>query len=190
MRRAANAADMQMMVWDNTLQQMAEQWARSCFTQGHRPEHSRQSAQYGYIGENLAWSSALLNERSATTLWYLEKQHYDYNTRRCAEGHECGHYTQVRLLLWFSLQKTTAFIRLSGQRAAHWVAQSRSARMATQQCATMDLGRIVRSSLHELSFSEAISYSPMAYQENHFKWAHRAVDANMVAQRTRECVVS
>lgn len=99
MRRSVNAADMQMMIWDSTLQRMAEEWAYSCFTQGHRPEHSRQSAQYGYIGENLGWSSASLNERSATTLWYLEEQYYDHNSGRCAEGQECGHYTQVQLLL-------------------------------------------------------------------------------------------
>lgn len=36
-----------------------------------------------------------LNMTAVTDSWYNEKPDYDYNTKECASGKVCGHYTQV-----------------------------------------------------------------------------------------------
>ncbi|XP_043716036.1 pathogenesis-related protein 1-like [Telopea speciosissima] len=77
------------MTWNDTVaayaQDYANQRAGDCALQ-----HSG-----GPYGENIAWSSGDMSATDAVNMWVDEKAYYDYNSNSCAEGKECGHYTQV-----------------------------------------------------------------------------------------------
>jgi pathogenesis-related protein 1 len=49
----------------------------------------------GPYGENIFWGSAGGDWSVADAMgsWLGEKQHYDHDTKSCAEGQMCGHYT-------------------------------------------------------------------------------------------------
>ncbi|GJN24434.1 hypothetical protein PR202_gb12172 [Eleusine coracana subsp. coracana] len=55
--------------------------------------HSPSGRPYGenlFGGTGSSWSA-----RDAVKSWVDEKQYYNYGSNSCAEGKECGHYTQV-----------------------------------------------------------------------------------------------
>lgn len=52
----------------------------------------------GEYGENLfegGGDGFGFNARDAVDAWVGEQQFYDYDSNSCAEGEQCGHYTQV-----------------------------------------------------------------------------------------------
>lgn len=60
--------------------------------------YERRGHGYFYIGENIWWSNeAYLRPylQSVMLDFFNERPYYDYNTNRCMEGAQCGHYTQV-----------------------------------------------------------------------------------------------
>ncbi|GAB2292085.1 hypothetical protein Dimus_026333 [Dionaea muscipula] len=76
--------------WDDTLvayaQDYANQRANDCAL-----EHSS-----GPYGENIAVGYGYdFTGLDAVAMWVSEKQYYDYDSNSCADGEECGHYTQV-----------------------------------------------------------------------------------------------
>ncbi|KAK9690524.1 hypothetical protein RND81_09G134800 [Saponaria officinalis] len=76
--------------WDDQVAAYAEQYANErindCLLQ-----HSS-----GPYGENLAMGSDdSLTGTYAVQMWVDEQQYYDYSTNTCADGQQCGHYTQV-----------------------------------------------------------------------------------------------
>ncbi|KAA8545730.1 hypothetical protein F0562_020819 [Nyssa sinensis] len=83
------------MTWDNTVAAYAQRYANQRIGDCN-PVHSG-----GPYGENLAMGSGALmgfggfTGKDAVTVWVAEKPNYDYNSNSCAEGKECGHYTQV-----------------------------------------------------------------------------------------------
>ncbi|XP_071818944.1 GLIPR1-like protein 1 [Apostichopus japonicus] len=85
------ASSMAEMVWDDHLAQLAQEWASGCvFT------HPKKNPDYKGVGQNLF----LTTRRGTPTdvvvrAWYNEVQHYDYDTKTCAEENICGHYTQI-----------------------------------------------------------------------------------------------
>ncbi|WOL13385.1 pathogenesis-related protein PRB1-3-like [Canna indica] len=51
----------------------------------------------GAYGENISGGSmgGDWTASDAVSSWVSEQQYYDYNSNTCADGHVCGHYTQV-----------------------------------------------------------------------------------------------
>ena len=90
---AHNAARAQVGVgpiaWDDTVAAYAQNYANQRINDCNLV-HSG-----GRYGENLAEGSGDLTGRDAVNLWVSEKQYYDYNSNTCAQGQQCGHYTQV-----------------------------------------------------------------------------------------------
>ncbi|XP_057824770.1 pathogenesis-related protein 1C [Cryptomeria japonica] len=85
------------LVWDDTVAAYAQNYANQrmadCALQ-----HSG-----GQYGENIFWGQgAEFSPADAVNSWVSEKQYYDYNSNSCAQGEECGHYTQV---VWRNSQK-------------------------------------------------------------------------------------
>ncbi len=77
------------LVWSDELADSAQEYANELAQSGEF-RHSG----WGY-GENLyasSWSSTLSD---AVWSWYKEKDYYDYATNSCADGKQCGHYTQI-----------------------------------------------------------------------------------------------
>ncbi|CAL8326112.1 unnamed protein product [Merluccius merluccius] len=82
------AANMEYMVWDESLAKSADSWASRCIWE-HGPTQAMR-----YMGQNLSISSA--RYQSITDLmrsWHNEKQHFSY-PNRCS-GSVCSHYTQM-----------------------------------------------------------------------------------------------
>lgn len=67
----------------------------------HLIAHERRGDGYHYIGENIWWSSEdeLRSDLESVLMdFYSEKAFYDYDSRWCLPGMQCGHYTQVSVL--------------------------------------------------------------------------------------------
>ncbi|XVF70077.1 hypothetical protein PTKIN_Ptkin11bG0132600 [Pterospermum kingtungense] len=78
------------LVWDTRLERYA-QWYASQRQQDCALIHSN-----GPYGENIFWGSGDgWTGAQAAASWVCEKKWYDHNTNSCAEGEDCGHYTQV-----------------------------------------------------------------------------------------------
>ncbi|KAK1394730.1 Pathogenesis-related protein PR-1 type-like protein [Heracleum sosnowskyi] len=90
-RAAVNVGPMQ---WDETVANYARNYANQrsgdCVLQ-----HSNSNGKYG---ENLfkgGGGGFVFNAKDAVNAWVAEKQYYDYGSNSCAQGQQCGHYTQV-----------------------------------------------------------------------------------------------
>ncbi|KAL1802880.1 hypothetical protein DCAR_0934462 [Daucus carota subsp. sativus] len=90
-RAAVNVGPMQ---WDETVAEYARNYANQrsgdCALQ-----HSNSNGKYG---ENIfegGGGGSVFNAKDAVDSWVGEKQYYDYNSNSCAQGEQCGHYTQV-----------------------------------------------------------------------------------------------
>jgi hypothetical protein len=93
------ATDMVDMTWDNALAKTAQSYADKC-KWGHNPDRTKEYKANGgtesYVGENLAAGygggySALTGIQS----WWDEYKDYTYQSKSCAAGKACGHYTQM-----------------------------------------------------------------------------------------------
>jgi len=74
---------------------MAFTWASLCVWEHGQPPVDPPPS-WRFIGQNLYMvSGASLNLTTAIQAWYDEKADYDYTTLGCADGKQCGHYTQV-----------------------------------------------------------------------------------------------
>jgi pathogenesis-related protein 1 len=90
------AADVPPLAWDNKLAQDAAEWAMQ-LAQMCQLKHSG-----GSNGENLFWSSVAPDSTDIVNAWASEQDYYDHETRSCAVGKTCGHYTQI---MWKSTKK-------------------------------------------------------------------------------------
>ena len=83
--------------WNDFLASLAVSWAAGCdFAHGQPPLGD--NPPYTIIGQNLyAVTGDGINLTAGVQSWYDEKTDYDYDTRHCADGKMCGHYTQVGL---------------------------------------------------------------------------------------------
>ena len=92
---ARSAVGVVAVIWNTTLEDYALDYAQSQTSRcsGGNLVHSG-----GPYGENLFWGSgggATWTPQDAVNDWVSEKQYYDYSSNSCADGQECGHYTQV-----------------------------------------------------------------------------------------------
>ena len=71
---------------------MALEWAEGCHYEHGQPNNT---SEYDPIGQNLYITTGNLNVERAITAWYVEINDYTFETRTCAEGAVCGHYTQL-----------------------------------------------------------------------------------------------
>ena len=79
-----------LQVWDETLAQMASEWAEGCVYEHGQPTNI---SPYNPIGQNLYITTGNLNIESAVGAWYNEIRDYDYDANSCSAV--CGHYTQI-----------------------------------------------------------------------------------------------
>ncbi|EJW88971.1 hypothetical protein WUBG_00121 [Wuchereria bancrofti] len=96
LRAREPASNMQELVWDQRLADLAYGHAKRCDA-WHRSAYERQGHGYSYIGENIWWSNEAYlrsNLQSAMLDFFNERPYYDYNTNKCMKGAQCGHYTQ------------------------------------------------------------------------------------------------
>jgi len=85
LRSREGAANMKLMVWDTSLASEADKWAARCHF-----EHTPAAA----YGQNLFMTSSnKVDVAGVIEVWHSEKQHYNFNSKRCSKV--CGHYTQV-----------------------------------------------------------------------------------------------
>ncbi|MCJ8742022.1 hypothetical protein PDJAM_G00077430 [Pangasius djambal] len=82
------AANVQRMLWDNAISQVAGNYSAQC-----RWEHNPKV--FGVLGENLFMTLGPLTIDLPLSLWFNERENYNFNTNSCAEGKLCGHYTQM-----------------------------------------------------------------------------------------------
>ncbi|GLJ27029.1 hypothetical protein SUGI_0529860 [Cryptomeria japonica] len=85
------------LVWDDTVAAYAQNYANERIADCAL-EHSSGSP----YGENIYVSSGEATPADAVKLWVDEEQYYDYDSNSCAQGGQCGHYTQV---VWSNTQK-------------------------------------------------------------------------------------
>lgn len=78
------------VTWNNTVAAYARNYAE------RRRADCRLIHSDGPYGENIFWGSgASFTAVDAVEDWVAEKQFYDYHSNACADGEQCGHYTQV-----------------------------------------------------------------------------------------------
>ncbi|KAL4605239.1 hypothetical protein ACB092_09G014500 [Castanea dentata] len=76
--------------WNRKLARYARRWAAK------RAFDCRMVHSYGPYGENLFWAKHdHWTPSEAVKSWVEEKKYYDPRKKACAQGHMCGHYTQV-----------------------------------------------------------------------------------------------
>ncbi|XP_039251588.2 uncharacterized protein LOC120329044 [Styela clava] len=91
------AANMRLMTWNEDLAQESLEISRRCLYT-HSGENS---PTLGSVGENIFMSSTATERidnslfETSVYMWDYEKNHYDYETRRCDPGMVCGHYTAM-----------------------------------------------------------------------------------------------
>ncbi|GLJ27028.1 hypothetical protein SUGI_0529850 [Cryptomeria japonica] len=85
------------LVWDDTVATYAQNYANQ------RIADCALMHSGGPYGENIFWGSGReFTPADAVNAWVDEKQYYDYDSNSCAQGQQCGHYTQV---VWRNTQK-------------------------------------------------------------------------------------
>ncbi|WOG96849.1 hypothetical protein DCAR_0416187 [Daucus carota subsp. sativus] len=82
------------LTWDNELEKYAKWWADQrqgdCELRHSFPEYEFK------LGENIYWGSGSdWKPSDAVRAWAEEEKYYEYATNSCAEGQQCGHYTQI-----------------------------------------------------------------------------------------------
>ncbi|KAI5609218.1 peptidase inhibitor 16-like, partial [Silurus asotus] len=82
------AANMQRMLWNKQLSQVAASYASQC-TWGHNPKA------FGVVGENLFMTLGPFLVDQPLDLWFSENSSHSFTSNTCADGKECGHYTQM-----------------------------------------------------------------------------------------------
>ena len=92
--RAGEGADnMELMTYNETLAELAANWAAQCIFSHPSDELNQMN-----LGQNI-YASQRLNENpdphQAIQSWFSEKPNFDYDTATCASGKMCGHYTQI-----------------------------------------------------------------------------------------------
>ena len=93
-----------MQVWNDELAAIGQTYAEMCIFQ-HNDDRSTQSSTYTYVGENLALTTATPgNYTSLVNNWYDEVQDYDYGANNCSAV--CGHYTQVNIQVYSTVNAT------------------------------------------------------------------------------------
>ncbi|KAK0602152.1 hypothetical protein LWI29_030885 [Acer saccharum] len=87
---ARKAMGMKPLVWDEKVAKYAKWYANQ------RQFDCDLRHSNGPYGENIFWGSGdEWTPEQAVMEWVLEKQWYSYGSNSCAEGEQCGHYTQV-----------------------------------------------------------------------------------------------
>ncbi|XP_021724283.1 pathogenesis-related protein 1C-like [Chenopodium quinoa] len=86
---ARAAVGLPPFTWDDRLASFAQSWANQRIKDCHLI-HSD-----GPYGENLFWGSGGYSAAFATKTWVEERRYYDLYTNSCANGMDCGHYTQI-----------------------------------------------------------------------------------------------
>ncbi|XP_074353601.1 pathogenesis-related protein 1A-like [Apium graveolens] len=90
---ARAAVNVQPIEWDQTVADYAMNYANQrsgdCVLQHSGGQYGENI--YGGPGAGLGGFTA----KDAVAAWVGEQQYYDYNSNTCAQGEECGHYTQV-----------------------------------------------------------------------------------------------
>ncbi len=77
------------MKWSKTLASAARIWANE-LAKDCEMRHS--TSKYG---ENIFWGSISFNAKAVVDAWAEERHDYNYETNKCKEGAQCGHYTQI-----------------------------------------------------------------------------------------------
>ncbi|KAK9275564.1 hypothetical protein L1049_022831 [Liquidambar formosana] len=94
---ARSAVGRQPLIWDPRLARYAE-WYANQRRYDCALKHSN-----GAYGENIFWGSGDdWTPAQAVTAWISERNWYSYWSNSCAEGQECGHYTQI---VWGSTRR-------------------------------------------------------------------------------------
>lgn len=109
------------LTWDPNLAALAQDWANQVV--GLNPVPHRPPDQRPGIGENtfMAYSIGAPVDQSvaaAMQFWAGEQQYYNYDTNSCAEGQECGHYTQ---LVWSTTTQVGCGQAVSSVNGAEYV---------------------------------------------------------------------
>lgn len=94
-RRPLALSDLQ---WDDTLAANSLSWSRTLAADGCGLYHSAAET----YGENLYWTSATSTDQEVVDAWASEVAYYDYDSNTCADGEQCGHYTQI---VWDSTER-------------------------------------------------------------------------------------
>ncbi|KAK4392639.1 Pathogenesis-related protein PR-1 [Sesamum angolense] len=89
------------LMWDSQLANYARWWAgerqADCELMHSFPEGDFQ------LGENIYWGSGTTwTPMDAVSAWADEEKYYTYSSNSCAEGQQCGHYTQI---VWKTTRK-------------------------------------------------------------------------------------
>ncbi|CAH2054355.1 unnamed protein product [Thlaspi arvense] len=77
--------------WNNGLARFAHKWAKQ------RKADCKMIHSGGPYGENMFWhrQQKTWSLEKVVTRWFEERFNYDPNTKTCASGKMCGHYTQI-----------------------------------------------------------------------------------------------
>lgn len=113
---------LQTLLWSDDLEFKAQSWADDLATRGCELEHSNTR-----FGENIyySWTTGdlVLNPQKSTDRWVSEADYYDYSSNTCADGKDCGHYTQMVWADTTSLGCGVSTCSIDGKNTQMWVCQ-------------------------------------------------------------------
>lgn len=83
------------LIWNQELANFAQSHADACVF-AHSNSTNRTNTFGEWVGENIAANTGTgYDPYTIVDLWASEAIDYDYNTNTCANGKQCGHYTQI-----------------------------------------------------------------------------------------------
>ncbi|KAF8795937.1 uncharacterized protein LOC129981108 [Argiope bruennichi] len=108
------AGNMNFLVWDESLEELAQLWADNCvFAHGRPPNTSyyfdgkvKPYGQNLYLGTDPSGYKGLW-------MWYEEYMHYELRNQTCKPNEQCGHYVQMA---WAESKRLGCGIKLCGMR--------------------------------------------------------------------------
>jgi len=91
-RKKEDASDMEFMLWDDELANMAQDWSDRCVAEHGELENS---SRWPFVGQNM-FHSNMKNRKLTDSIrvWWEEIEFFNREKNKC-EGGICGHYRQM-----------------------------------------------------------------------------------------------
>ncbi|XP_067652867.1 GLIPR1-like protein 1 [Haliotis asinina] len=106
-RREAGASNMNQLLWNSGLENLAQNWTGKCQWYHNYKRHRIPGFDYRYVGENMYLSLTWMYTTRALDQWHNEKKFLS-SQLTCRSRRMCGHYVQM---VWYNTETVGCSVR-------------------------------------------------------------------------------